>query len=758
MIDIIFLSLRPEKAEYITGQDFGGSFGHLAKDMIINAGIDIKKCLFRYVYSHPVKDSEEELASVQKLIQRIRPKITVLLGSGAMKLFFPNHRSLDKHRGSLYFTEYGKMMATFDPIIVMKQYTKRYITELDLKRALLESSSWTLSIPEMNFIIRPTFEQVMEFLRKPHKRLSFDVETAGKRIRCLGFSDKKNHAICIPFMAKTKEKNEKMLFSLDLPTETVGSYWTIEEESAILTELNRIFLDKRIQKIAQNYPFDSMVLAREFGFHIEGLHLDTMVAMHCCYSELPKSLDFLTSIFTKIPYYADHEVSNDESEWIYNCYDCAATFEVAEKLEQEMVDLQVNGFYQTHAQPTMLALTRAGNRGIEIDVKLRTKLKAEAEESLKDVIAQIKDKVGFDLNPNSPKQMKEYLYVTKRYKKQKKLGKVSAGVDALTSLMSLYPQDAKTFQLFLEYRKQKKLIGAFLDLQLTGDNKYLTSYNATGTKTGRISSSKLFFDEGGNIQQTPRGELRRIFKARKGKVLIKVDLAQAEARAVAFYARDFVLIQNFNNPKFDIHKWNAALIEGIPMENLSTEDIIEKVFPQITKEQRTNAKHSLHSANYRGGPYAAMKHSGVSFQQAKRAQENWKKASPHIMTWWKNIEKHITQTRRHRTAFGRLRIYFDRLDMPLFRSATAQLPQSTVGDQINRAFFMLDEALPEGCYPLIQVHDEIVCEVDENKIDECIELIRKYMEYPIYIDDIKEPLIIPADISVGPNWFDQVEV
>ena len=486
--------------------------------------------------------------------------------------------------------------------------------------------------------------------------------------------------------------------------------------------------------------------------------MDTMVAMHCCYSELPKSLDFLTSIFTKIPYYADHEVSNDESEWTYNCYDCAATFEVAEVLEQEMMNLQVNEFYETHAQPTMLALTRAGNRGIKIDVKLRAELKDKAEKSLRGIVAQIKETVGFDLNPNSPKQMKEYLYVTKNYKRQRKLGKISAGVDALTALMSAYPQDAETFQLFLDYRKQKKLIGAFLDLQLTGDNLYLTSYNATGTKTGRISSSKLFFDEGGNIQQTPRGELRKIFTAREGKVFIKVDLAQAEARAVAFYARDFELIRNFNNPEFDIHKWNAALIEGIPMENLTTEDVIKKVLPQVTKKQRTNAKHSLHSANYRGGPYAAVKHSGVTYQQAKRAQDNWKKASPLTMAWWEKIEKDVTQTRRHRTAFGRLRIYFDRLDMPLFRSATAQLPQSTVGDQINRAFFMLDEALPKGCYPLIQVHDEIVSEVDKDKVDECIRLIRKYMEYPIYIDGITEPLIIPADISVGPNWFEQVEV
>ncbi|MHA1666928.1 MAG: uracil-DNA glycosylase family protein, partial [Candidatus Thorarchaeota archaeon] len=381
MIDIVFLALRPEKAEYITGQGFGGSFGHLAKDMIINAGIDTRRCLFRYVYTHPVKDSEEEVSSIQKLLQRLRPKITVLLGSGVMKLFFPNHKSLEKHRGSLYFTEYGKMMATFDPIMVMKQYTKRYITELDLKRALLESSSWELSIPEMNFIIRPTFEQVMEFLTKPHERLSFDVETTGKNIRCLGFSDKKNHAICIPFIAKSRKVNEKTLFQLDVPSETIGSYWTLEEEAAIVTELNRIFLDKSIQKIAQNYPFDSMALAREFGFHIEGLYMDTMVAMHCCYSELPKSLDFLTSIFTKIPYYADHEVSNDESEWTYNCYDCAATFEVAEVLEQEMMNLQVNEFYETHAQPTMLALTRAGNRGIKIDVKLRAELKDKAEKS-----------------------------------------------------------------------------------------------------------------------------------------------------------------------------------------------------------------------------------------------------------------------------------------------------------------------------------------------------------------------------------------
>ena len=218
----------------------------------------------------------------------------------------------------------------------------------------------------------PSFSDVVDFTNAKHECLSFDIETLGEHVRCLGFAWSPVDALCIPFIKNRTE-----------------DYWSPEEEMCILGRLYRLFLDENVKKVAQNFPFDSSVLAKDFGFEINGLKQDTMIAAHCCYSELPKSLDFLASIYTNIPFWKKHDSTSDVSEFRYNCFDNVATFQIAIALEREMKELNVFDFYNNHCQPLMLALTTAGHRGVQIDVSYREKLKMETELKLNEIECEL---------------------------------------------------------------------------------------------------------------------------------------------------------------------------------------------------------------------------------------------------------------------------------------------------------------------------------------------------------------------------------
>jgi DNA polymerase-1 len=473
-----------------------------------------------------------------------------------------------------------------------------------------------------------------------------------------------------------------------------------------------------------------------------------MVAQHVCYSELPKGLDFLCSVYTNHPYYSDYDFGNDDQTWTYNCYDSCITFEIATVLEQEMKELGVYDFYREHAHPTMISLARVGNRGVLIDLAARNRIKIESEKHLEEIKQEflILPGVRRELNPNSPKQVKELLYEELKIKPvQSRTSRSSTtNEQAIETCISRYPQYKRILELILDYRGTSKLISTFLSSELNKEGRLETSYNATGTVTGRISSSTTIEGLGGNLQQVPRTDFRRIFISGPGNVLIKADLSQAESRVVAYLAKILRLIERFEDPAFDIHRWNASLIF----------DASENA---ITKDQRQSAKHCLHSANYQGGPNAAMKHAKTSYQVAKHAIEKYVGALPEMRSWWNEVEMTIRRTRTLRTPLGRMRIFFGRFDMTTFRSATAQVPQSTVGDIINKAVYVLENELPEDCHVILQVHDEVVIEAKTDKLDECCRIIKKALEIPLKFPSIEKPLIIPSEISHGLNWWDQTK-
>ena len=780
---IMIVGEAPGQEEERRGLPFVGSSGRLLDEMLSRNMINREECYitnimpvrppknsFTYFYKDPKRTTPTNglINGIQTLfsdIKRINPRVILALGAEPLRAL-TGKRGIEKWRGSILTTTpynntpsddgLGKrVIATFHPANILRQYTNRTIAEIDLRRVREESYKETLKLPARKMIIRPSYTQVMEYLSNVQKgdKVAFDIETTGKRVRCLGLSKDPGEAICIPFQTLSHhnihpDPSGKTLLSTAQMGDTNGNYFSHDHEYSILEKLYDLFRDPDVLKTAQNYPFDSSVLAHEFGFVIRGLFMDTMIAQHTLYPELPKSLDFLCSVYTRTPSYSTHNAADDVQEWIYNCMDACITRECCDKLETELHEASLWTFYKTHCEPAMIAYTRAQNRGIPTDETERARLLERETKKLNTAKEQVTKTVGFDLNPCSPKQVQEWLYVKKGVPvhRNRKTNKPSCGEKILLSIRSKIPALAPAINQILDYRSAKKMIGTFLEKELI-DGKTYTTYNVVGTVTGRLSSSQNIWKEGVNITQTPKSNMRRMFIAPSGYVWIHSDLSQAEARFVFWDAGVYRIIERYmDDPLFDIHTWNAS------------ENIFKIPENEVTPEQRQLSKVGVHGGNYALGIKTASETFNISYQQAKEAIYGYQNGIPEIKQWWDRIEAEVTSTRTLHTPMGRRRQFLGRLDNNTFRSAYAYRPQSTVGDLVHRAFTYCDIHLPKNSFPLVPVHDEINILSPEKDVEQCVEVLKKAYHHPLTFEGVKYPLNIPVEISTGPNWWDQEKV
>ncbi len=763
---IIIVGEAPGAAEDLQRRPFVGPSGSLLNAMLSGIGLSRKSCyLTNIIKQRPLgnnfgvfyKDSqrnqpseklEKAIEALHQEIKRIKPNVVLALGGEPLRALTGKH-SITKWRGSiLWNSNLGvKIVPTYHPAFVMRMYSTRAIAELDMRKALKESLTSSLDLPKHKFIIDPSYEQICEILSRPFKRLAVDIETVGKGFtRCVGIAWSKSEALCIPLMVNkySPRIGSKTIF-IAPPSKslTMNSRWAPEVELDVLRRLKNVLENPKIEKVLQNFPFDSTVLSRELGISIRGLCMDTLVAQHCCYIEFPKSLDFLCSVYTRVPRYSDHDASVDLEVWRYNCYDCCVDFEVCEALELELEEHGMTEFYKYHAEPLMYALARIGNRGVLIDLKQRKKLTDEAKLKLLQAIKRLHELCGYKLNPNSPKQVKEFLYTKLGLRPQfhPKRKTITVEEDALLDLTALYPQHLEVLATILLCRQQRSVISKVLEAEPNERNRLITAYNANGTVTGRTAASKTIFGEGVQLQNINRGKVRSMFVSPEGKLFIKGDLRQAEARAVAWFAGISSLIKRFLcDPDFDIHRWNASSIHNISEG-------------AVTKLQRQDAKKLTHGADYRVGSRTTARAQRVPYAQAKHALERYLEALPELKGWWVKLEQELNETRTFVTPMGRKRIFFGRMDHATYREATAYKPQSIVGDIVNRALVLAEFAV-QFLKPVLLVHDEIDCEVEAFEKNRAVKALHNILEYPLEIKGVEEPLLIPAEIKVGSNWYD----
>lgn len=413
--------------------------------------------------------------------------------------------------------------------------------------------------------------------------------------------------------------------------------------------------------------------------------------------------------------------------------------------------------YNQKIHPLAIALAETQDRGVLIDLKAREDIRMKVTARIKETEEAIKAIAGAGLNPNSPKQVNELLYEKMKLPVIYKDNKPTTDEEAIKKLFQRYPGEP-ILKLILSYRKDTKLISTFIDVPVDEDNRMRTSYNPSGTDTFRISSSRNIFGKGMNLQNIPKGKragienVRNLFIADPGKVLVKGDLVQAEAMVVAWILTrygDKVLYEKYKAGKFDIHKWAAAPIFGVSE-------------PGVTKWQREVGKIANHAGNYCAGPKVIQSTAtkwdvyGVDYTLAKRIVDTRRSQLPGLERWWEDVERRIRSTRSITTCLGFRRQFFDRPESCV-SVAVAFEPQCIVGTLCNQIFTRMWALNFEM---LLQVHDEVVFQVPDNPEDimKGILCLRSAARIPLAINQAVEPLIIPVEISVGKNWRDCEEV
>lgn len=773
---IAIVGEAPGRDEERLGMPFVGGSGKVLNKMLEEAGIDRGDCYITNVmHERPVnndfgefyEDASRKVPSkllkegYNRLIDElhdVKPNVVIALGNEAMKAL-TGKTGITKYRGSILqmaatdtpgvmkqtiFGEHYvtppklymlKIIPTLHPAAIMRQWENRPLAVMDLKRAkevAEDTTLFPLSLPSERVWVKVEdlhhLKIYVDDYLKYASYISFDIETCNNQISCIGFAKDATHSFTVPICMFDK------------------SYWTDEEELKVWLQIKRL-LESDIPKIAQNANFDMFYLKSTVDIEVQNLWMDTMIAHHCVYPELPKSLATLCSIYTREPYYKD---MIGEDIYHYNCLDAMITYECAMALEKEMAEFGVDEFYHRFIHHLIPILLNMQLRGVRIDTKKRALAAEDLKKTMEENQKELNDAVGHELNVNSPKQMADFLYTELGLPIQshRKTGKTSTNETALKALAKFTPNPL--FNTILNIREIKKLISTYLEAEIDPDGRFRCSYLLSGTESGRLASRMSATGTGGNLQNVPKGIAREVFIPDEGMMFMAADLSQAEARVVAYLAKDKGLIEIFESGE-DIHTQVAAAI-------------FNKKIKDVTKEERELAKRITHASNYGMGARHFGELTGLSTADAQEKLNAYHIRYPGIRIWHMEVARELKRSRILTTPMGRKRMFFGRWNDALLRDGYSYIPQSTVADVVLKGMVNIVHCLPDGCSMVFNIHDEVVIQMPIKYKDKIVcdfthyngthftmeELMIHCMSIPLEIHG--RTLTIPVNVKSGTNW------
>lgn len=527
---IMLIGEHPGEDELKNGKPFSGASGWEMDKMLGEAGISRNECFctnvihemppinFKgkpdtermfYTKSEAKKFDIEDLngkfpngtilegiKELVKDIEFVQPDIIVPLGSLALWAV-TGEIGITNWRGSIMKGPNGiKTIPTYNPAAILNNWPWRWIQVEDFRRIREESLFTEIRKPEWNFIIRPSFSDVMDFLGDIHDQyIACDTETRNKYISCYGIATSKLDALCIPFM--------------DIPS--VESYWSLEEEVAITKRLQEVTSREDVRCIFHNGLYDLQYTMHDWGY-TPNISDDTMIMQHTCFAGLPKSLFFTSSLCCD--YYSfwkgegkdwDPRLHSPERYWAYNLQDCVYTFECHEKLMKFLDSYDLWEQYKLLMglfRPTLEMMLR----GVRVDKKTKQELGPQLAQARKERLKWFETVLGHTLNPNSNPQMKSLFYEDFGMKeiKDRKTHQPTVNDDALKELARKEPRLRPLTEKIQECRSIRIFETNFVGARLSDDDRMRSSF-ALLPKTYRFSASKDSFGTGVNLETIPVG-------------------------------------------------------------------------------------------------------------------------------------------------------------------------------------------------------------------------------------------------------------
>ena len=393
--------------------------------------------------------------------------------------------------------------------------------------------------------------------------------------------------------------------------------------------------------------------------------------------------------------------------------------------------------------PLIKVLSAMERKGIKIDPVYFAKYEKELEILLNNLQKKIFEIAGEEFNLNSPKQLAEVLFFKLNLDPVKK---TKTGLSTDEEVLEKLKNDGVEIASYiLEYRKYAKLKNTYVDaLPKLADSRdrLHTTFNQIGTTTGRLSSSNP------NLQNIPvktdEGmKIRQGFIADNGNVLMGIDYSQIELRVLAELSKDENLIAAYKNNE-DLHRVTAKKI-------FELEDGEE-----VSREQRIIAKTINFSIIYGKTAFGLSKELGITQKEATDYINRYFEQYPKVKDFEKSIIAYAEKNGYTETYFGRRRIIEGILSKnkniknQAERMAVNSVIQGTAAEILKKVMIEIFKVIEnkEDISLLLQVHDELIFEIKEEKVEEYRTTIENIMRNSVKFDDV----VLDINTNIGKNW------
>lgn len=761
--------------EVIRGEPFVGPAGSELDRKLSSVGIPRQMCYITNLVkqkpprndfsiywkgNHPTQALLTWKAALLNELEEVETNVFVALGGDAL-WSLTGHKDIGNWRGSVLDCQLPsgriiKVIGTYHPSAILQSggYSRLKVFELgrkkdinvpigaimlfDLQKALIESQYSEIRRKERKLFTMPTASDIVNTVHEFSecaKEISFDIETSNYGIKCIALSYFPEAAISIP---------------------TTVEYWgsTIQLKN-IIEGIAYLLTKPDVTRVGQFLTFDIQYIMRLWGILPGKPWYDTALAHHACYLELPKGLDFMTSIYTDVPFYKSDlrtwkaGLAEDKLLYEYNAKDACVTLECKKELDNELNEFGTRPIFELMCELLEPAIFM-GYNGIKVDKSRMAEVAKELQEVTEAKKQEIESRLG--INIGSPKQLAEYAYKTLNIKPiiNRKTGRPTMNTKALDKLTREHP----VFGDIKEIREKEKLLNTYAEQPLdVVDERWKFSLNIAGTETIRMSSSESIFGCGGNIQNIPES-LRDMFIPDEGLEFTEFDLIGAEAMVMAYLMDDVGQIKVFAENR-SIHAYNGALIYDTTEEAILEEYAQAKAEHKIPESKYYKAKRITHSANYMASYITLSEILKIQGGHAKKLLAKYHNRCPNLGRYHREIAAHLRVSRVLTTPLGVKRTFYGRYSDSLVREAIAFIPQSTVVHVLNIGLSRIYKNLcsqHEQISLMAQVHDSVLIQHPPEMRSFIHKELHELTRVDLSING--KTFYIPISIRSGPNWRD----
>ena len=536
-----------------------------------------------------------------------------------------------------------------------------------------------------------------------------------------------------------------------LSTEEKDLYFPLNHGGLLSKNIDKNILMSFISELDVKFISYNFKTLLNLGFTFKSMYMDMMIAYHLISSQTKMD------VFIPITEYSNVDAKDFKTTFGKAHIETLLVGEFAGYLskiglgilaiydeinhilhKEELYDILIQ-----NEMPLIPVLSLMERKGIKIDVSYFKNYSSELEKELAKIEKAIYEEAGEEFNINSPKQLGDILFVKMNLPSGKKT-KTGYSTDVMV-LEDLESYGYNIARLLLDYRKLNKLKTTYVDTlpNLVDSNSRIhTSFNQIGTATGRLSSSEP------NLQNIPVKtddgiKIREGFVAEEGKVLMSIDYSQVELRVLTSMSKDENLIEAYREEK-DLHDLTARRIF-----NLSDSD-------DVTREQRTIAKIINFSIIYGKTAFGLAKELKIPVKDASEYIKKYFEQYPRVTTFEKEVIEFGEEHGYVKTLFGRKR-YISGIDSKnktikaqAERMAVNTVIQGTAAEVLKKVMLKVYETLKDkdDIALLLQVHDELIFEVEESSVEKYSEILADIMKNTVKLEDVN----LNININIGKNW------